>query len=792
MTAVTERLDPSRAEAPTQRRPALASPGWLALLVALAATVAILGYYGVAAADMAKFAAYTFFAGTLPGMLIWRAVQGRAGHLPMDAAFGTTIGFAVELPVYMLVREFGVPQAVVAWPILTVVLFAAVPGLRRYWRGNGERLPLGVTWTAAVAFAFVLAMISFSSFKYNSLVEPYSATMSMDFPFQFALVGEFKHHVPLDTPWVTGTRLQYHWYVYAHGAAASWLTGIEPQTLILRLLPLPMVAAFLLIVIAAVRRITGRWWAGTLAVLLMLTGVAMVPVAWSFQPIYNGLITDNLWVSPTQTYAALFFIAVVYVLAGILQSDRAERRRPVPWIVFAFLLGAVAGAKATFVPMILCGLALAVFLRAVFGRGGRVGPELPALGITLFWFLFAQFVLYGSGTQGAEVYPLQTIKWTPLGQAVMGRQSPVDHWKPILVLTALGIMAMAFGWAGMIGLLRREWRLNPIVHVMLGFAAAGVGGLWMVAHPGLSQTYFARSATPYLAILSAIGLAALIPAGKRVPRGWVPLTMGAGALAVAGLVVVQQTLGHDAPKPQFHSMTLRHTVATYAAVVAIVAVLAVAVALIARRLRLGRLYTLAAVVVLVLSTAVGSGVAVGAKPIWRGLVSDSPQRFANGPDPRQAMPAGAIEAGRWLRDNSDPLDVVATNSHCRADVGGCDSRDFWLAAYSERQIVVEGWSYTEQAFETGDLWDGTLARSTFWDQALLTANDDVFYRPTAANVAEFARAHGVRWLVAVRKAQAATESRKTRLLTVSPDLGKFATERYRAGDIAIYEVTGGA
>lgn len=357
-----------------------------------------------------------------------------------------------------------------------------------------------------------------------------------------------------------------------------------------------------------------------------------------------------------------------------------------------------------------------------------------------------------------------------------------------MVLTGLGLLAMAFGWAGMAGLLRREWRMNPIVHVMLGFAASGVGGLWMVAHPGLSQTYFARSATPYLAILSALGLAALIPAGKRVPRGFAALAAGGGALAVCGLLAVQQTIGHDAPKAQFQSFPLRHAVGAYASVVAVVAVLAVAVVLIARRVRLGRTYTLAVVAVLVLATAVGSGVVVGAKPVWRGVTAGSPQRFAGGADPRQAMPAGAIEAGRWLRDHSDPLDVVATNSHCRADVGGCDSRDFWLAAYSERQIVVEGWSYTEQAFETGGLWDGTLARSTFWDQPLLTANDDVFYAPTAANVAGFSKAHGVRWLVSVATTQTPTEIQRTELVTASPQLGRYATERYRDGAITIYEV----
>jgi hypothetical protein len=143
-----------------------------------------------------------------------------------------------------------------------------------------------------------------------------------------------------------------------------------------------------------------------------------------------------------------------------------------------------------------------VALRLLFTR--KIGPELPVLGITLAWFAFAQFVLYGSAAYGTEVNPLQTIKWTPLGQAVMGRQGPADYWRPIIWLTAMGLLASAFAWAGLAGLLRKEWRSNPIVHVMAGFAISGLAALYLIAHPGVSQIYFARSGTPYVAILSAL------------------------------------------------------------------------------------------------------------------------------------------------------------------------------------------------------------------------------------------------------------------------------------------------
>ncbi len=785
MTTIAEQADTRSPARPAEGRGhPLASPGWLTCLIVLIATTAVLNYYGVSYADISKFAGYTLLANTLPGLLIWRAVRRRSGYLAEDAAFGTVVGFVVELPVYMLMRAVGASVAVVGWPILTLVLFAAVPKLRRYWKGNGLRLPLGVSWTVALAFLFVLGGAAMSTFRSNALVDPFVSSMNVDFPFQFALVGEFKHQVPLNTPWVSGVALQYHWFVYAQGAAASWLTGIEPQTLILRLLPLPMVAAFLVTMTALVRRISGRWWAGNLAVLMLLIGGAVSPYAWSGAPMFVGVITDNLWVSPTQTFAALFFIAVIYVLAGILLAEGVERRRPARWVAFIALVGAVAGAKATFVPMLVCGLVLAIAVRLLVTR--KVGAELVALSITLFWLGFAQIVLYGAGTQGTEVNPFQTVKWTQLGQAVMGLPTPYTSWFPVLTLTVVAILAVAFGCSGMVGLLRREWRMNPIVHVMFGFAAAGVSGLWIFAHPGLSQTYFARSASPYLAMLSSIGLAALLPARRRWPRVfWLPAASGT-ILAAAGLVVIQQTVGHDAPQRLVNVWSLRHALVPYCMLCLLLTALLALVLWRSHQVMLSRRYALAQAVVVVLAMAVTSGT-IASLPTWKVIVAGDAGRHLRLASVPNAMPAGALTAGRWLRDHSNPGDTVATNSHCRLQVTGCDSRDFWLAAYSERRIVVEGWSYTEPAFESGDLWAGTLSRSKFWDQPLLRANDAVFYHPTAENVAAFTHAHHVHWLVAVATAQSATNLRD-KTAKASLELALFAKPRFSSGDITVYEV----
>ena len=40
-------------------------------------------------------------------------------------------------------------------------------------------------------------------------------------------------------------------------------------------------------------------------------------------------------------------------------------------------------------------------------------------------------------------------------------------------------------------------------------------------------------------------------------------------------------------------------------------------------------------------------------------------------------------------------EVIATNAHCSRPnrVSPCDARNFWMAAYAERTMLVEGWAY---------------------------------------------------------------------------------------------------
>ncbi|MFC7590121.1 hypothetical protein ACFQYP_45360 [Nonomuraea antimicrobica] len=178
--------------------------------------------------------------------------------LPEDLAAGLALGYAVEVLAYLPARAAGLPLLVLVPPVAVVGAFVCVPRLRRHWRGPElrERMPVWCAWLLAGIVAFLLAWSTMFLFRVPM------AAAYVDMPYHLALVGEVRHHVPPTLPSVLGERLSYHWFVYADLAATSWVTGIEPVTLVYRLATLPMAAATAVLVVVAGRRLGGSWGPG--------------------------------------------------------------------------------------------------------------------------------------------------------------------------------------------------------------------------------------------------------------------------------------------------------------------------------------------------------------------------------------------------------------------------------------------------------------------------------------------------------------------------------------------------
>lgn len=776
--------------------------GLVPAAIAVAGAVAVLLGFGVSPRDLACFGGYVVLGLTLPGMLLWRAARGRAGWLAEDLAAGTVVGYALEVLLYVPARAVGVPLLVLAAPVLTVAVFALVPRLRRFWRGGGRgvRPPVWVAWSLALMFEFLVAW-SGLFFREHGVVWPRNASPYVDMPFHLALAGELKHHSPPVIPFVAGEPLRYHWFVHADLAATSWVTGIELETLLYRLSILPMLAALVVLVAVAAVRLTGRWWTAPAALAITFLSTAPSPYGWGGK-IVDANSLGSLWLSPTHAFGMTLFAAVVLLLfhvygrsgdpADVMADGAGPPARPpsrvFAWCLFAVLIAALMGGKATFLPMLLAGLLVAVvgglLLRRRLDRTALLAAVITAAGVA-----FAQLVLFGGSDGGAQLLLFETVRQSALTTPTGLGAPPVVSTEVLAALAALGVIGWATIWAGAGGLVASLRRLaDPAILVLVGFAGSAFGAVLLFNFPGLAQMYFLRGAGPALALLTVAGLAGVVPPRRR--PGPV-LATALVALAVGALVtVVVAGLGRSSPPTVAGEGGARWVLVSLAlpwvALVAVVVGFGLLVWLARRRWAFLRGIGLA----LTLLVAMG----LGLPQAWEQIHEPFRIAIANDSRPARLSPTrtmlpvatdGLLEIGRddiaaarWLRDHSDPDDLVATNDHCRPSfVGRCDNRHFWVSAYAERRVLVEGWGYTVTANEISMQTRTWAVLVPYWRSPVLQANDAAFTAPSPAVLRRLRTEYGVRWLLADARAQ-----------RVSPDLGRYARLRFQVEDCAVYEI----
>lgn len=745
---------------------------WLPATVVVACVGVALGFYGVSAADLAAFSLYISLGVALPGLLWVRALYRGTPTLTEGLALGVTLGYALEVLTYIPARALGVPLLVMAWPISTYVLFLAVPRLRRHWKGapGAERTPLRWSWCTALIMIYLIVWSAVNVFRTQALTWPAIGTSFIDMPFHLALAGELKNHMPPMVPTVVGEPLVYHWFVYAHVAAASWVTGVEPLVLLFRLAILPMLAALIVVLGMIGRRITHSN-AGALA---GLASTVLITAPSLYLGEATGVFTWKTvqsWSSPTQTFGALFFAPIVLLLIDLLGRKPQPRGR---WVLLGIMLVAVMGAKATYLPLLMAGLVAVVLVEAVrwFALPRR---PLAALGLTAACLLFAQCVLFGGARQGILIDPLSIMRLTlrsMTGLDVGAEFSPAVTIGAALLCVLCGVIT----WCGILGLVGRPHLLvRPVVVLVLSMSAAGLAAALVLGHPHQSQGYFLQASYPYLAMVAVYGLM-LIVRKARVRFGALVCAAGVGVVAV---YAIRTLCGVRIPlDPGQDDIIL------FLPYLALLGVVLLAVVVL-RAARQSGLRTCALVICMV--TAAGTPAAWFARVMpgtFRSPVAAvqnanvvAAGHNSNATAPPEAIPEGAFTAGRWLRAHSAVDDLIATNVHCRMGYENpCDSRAFWATALSERRALVEGWAYTVTNMDSWRPGEVVETRP-FWDRDRLQANDAVFLAPSAQAVRRLRDDYGVRWLFV-----------DERRMSPGANLGPFADLQLRAGDYAVYRL----
>jgi len=735
-------------------QPALTRWAPLGFTVAFAAL--ILMRAGTAPVDLVRYAAYVCLAVVLPGTLVYRALRRRPHTLVEDLAIGAAVGLALEIAAWAAFSVLDLRGIVWLWPALVAIPFAAVPRLRRHWRVRGYTpVPVGWSWAVAGVVCFFTTYLAMVFLDRNPILPPSENTRQyLDLAYQLSLAGEAKHNFPVDLPQVAGEPLYYHWFAYGHMAMTSLVGHIDLPVVALRL-AIPALCAAAIVLTAVVGwRVSGRPYVGAVAAALFFV-VGEFNFTHPVTIPFGTQVTFVIWHGMSMIYSWVLLIAVIAPLADIIgrRNGRVSDMGRGAFVVAALLLFASSGAKASSLPVVALALAATAVVLLVANRRIPWGVVLAGL-ITGAAQLFATEVLYRFQTYGVQLGPLQGLKpyWAdPLGS-------------PELVVVAAVWVAfglnMLLRTAGIIPLVWVERaRLGPVQWFLLAGAVAGPAIYLLFSQPSSGNQYFIRAGFTFGILLSAWGYVLVFERARLSYRA--KLALGVGTVAFAAVLVWAQLTYAKSP-PAGESLSPLEPMLRWALLLGVVCVVAGLVWWVAG-LRWPSLRGRGAVVALTAVLVAGAPGLVMDE--YKSVQSPNGGAYANVP-----LPKSRVDAARWVRDHSSPDDVIATNVHCLGYWGNlCDARSFWLSAYAERSVLVEGWAFAPRHAVTGV--------APFWDPGKLSLNDQAFTAPTPAGLQELRNRYGVRWLIVDRTVGAE-----------SPLLATLSDRRYDNGRLAVYQL----
>jgi hypothetical protein len=727
------------------------SPRVLTVLGTLAIPLALVGMLafgidaGMSIGGAVRALAVVAVTQVVPGALVWRLVRPRHGWWMEDLLMGFVLGVVLAVVVQVVAALTRLPWlAGVVGPLVAAALVLAPAARARILAARTTPLPWW--WGALVGLSLLVSVPLLQDFfRRVPLDWPADARVPhSDVYHHLSLAGQLANRGPTTFPWVESEPLAYHWFTHAWVAQVSKASGVALDEVLFRFMPVLMPLVVVVAVAISAVRLSGRPWTGPVAAwVLMACGNLNV-----FAERTPGSPTRPF--SPSLPFALPFVVAIVTVLA--LRWRGAFGRGGTG--VLVVLCICAAGTKGSTLPLIVAGLGLAIVAMLLIDRT-RVRAIAIDLAIVTGSLILAYAVLFRGASGGIRVDP-----WAAADQTTGAQSLGTDlSDRATIFVLVLAVTAELTRAVGIVALLAtRRGRRDPVSWLLLGGGLAGALAVGVLTHAGEAQDHFARTAAPMMALGSTLGLVVLVDRLGRHLRTAILIGLVAGPLVA---LVPAAVFGELTPGANRHAITL----------LAVAAVMLVVVGAIAALSGPDRRWMVGATLIV---TLMAGGTTVLAN--W--WINRPPLRALPDVGPRAdgATSRDQIDAARWIRDQSDIDDLVMTNRHCRWPNrrAECDARRFSIAAFTERQVLVEGWAYTPEAVELAPIGRESYTVD-YWEPELLALNDGFITDPTA-EAAQALAERGVRWVFVDHTAPAAA--------TLEP----YARRRFSNPGVDVYEL----
>ena len=605
----------------------------------------------------------------IAGFLIWRTIRPSASPLE-QFGMALSIGTALAALAGLATATAGIGPWGALVPSAITLAIAAVR------RRHAPTHPRQETITRPALIGFLTAVITgLAVFFYALRSYPNQWLGSWlgyhpDMPFFEALANSLARYGALESPFMAGGVVRYHWLSYAWSGQLTVMTDAEPFLALTRVLPIVTLLGSGAIVVAWTSRLSRIPWTPTLAALLLTLGGFTGAV-------FGGVLTMD---SPSQAMAVLWLLGFSLLVVEIAQRETAPQQRVLgPSLLLAGMAIAMTGGKVSAAaPAVAGSLLMVAVLLAKWRMTAKTG--IAILMATLLGTL-AAFVLFLAGSVGGGGLTVGALIDRAASQQGL---NPLDGPRGVLLGTVILTLAILPRWAGLLWLtVNRRWRWRPETWLAIGMAASSV--LALLAFNSFNEIWFSTTVSGPLAAMTAVGAGLAYQTISRSTssneRNSTRILLGTSITALAIVAIVWLLWATGASGGNLFVATWRWLGPPAAWIITIGAGMLIA------RWVIGRWSiraSVATIVIILVFTSVpgrllglGSGqvgiLTNGARGEWFSI-TEGIQLASVDREVVSDWTSTRMEAAAWIRANTEPDALIATNLTLSPFVAGVTLR----------------------------------------------------------------------------------------------------------------------
>jgi hypothetical protein len=491
--------------------------------------------------------------------------------------------------------------------------------------------------------------------------------MSFDQVFSESLSWSLFRWGSNDSPFVSGTPINYHWFVLLWSGIMSEATNAESWVVVTRVLPVISFLGIFCLIWTLAKGIYKEIHAPIIAILFLI-----------FYSNNFGFSITRYVVSPTFLFSCIWLLAFTKSVFSFYANHSYKLA-----ILSACLLFMTFGGKVMNGAVGISGLlfALSIWLLAKNLKPPRFKISLLAI-LSLSSLALIYVYMYSKNQPGN----LNTLFIRSLLPVQLGLLPPDRGGIYLVILNTFLVVAMMLPLiATAIYSAKQELRTRFEVWFIMGSILSGLILTFMTTHPGSSQLYFWLASM----ILAALLIPTVVNDGlllKTKLNSLIPIGLIALVAAFACIKVWNKSIyagsGYESIKYKF------------LAILCGILIIIFSISMLYLFSKKETMLRFRYVHYCLLSVFLLFNLAIGFNQQISNFVTRSQIESSDPSDPNLITGSNdQLEALDWIRLNTDESDVLATNRFCIPGLSFCISKWQLVSAVSHRRLLFEGGYY---------------------------------------------------------------------------------------------------